>query len=58
MAVLWTVTIVVWLLLWWYKSLKRIVRYKQWRIEYMPWLASIEDERVKFDPKWPEIPSG
>ena len=56
-GLLWAITIVGWLMLWWYKSLERIVRYKQWQREYMPWLVKIEDEREKFNPEWPKIPS-
>lgn len=55
---LWLFTVLIFLLVWWYRVLRRLVRYKMWRHEYLPWLDKVERERVKFDPKWPDVPSG
>ena len=55
---LWVATVVVLLVFWEYRILRRMVRYKAWRAEYLPWLDEIEANRTTFDPFWPEVPSG
>jgi hypothetical protein len=55
---LWLATVIALLVIWEYRILRRMARYKAWKAQYMPWLDKIEAERGKFDPSWEDVPPG
>lgn len=51
---LWWATVVALAVIWEYRILRRAVRYKAWKSEYLPWLDKVEAQRTPFEPTWPK----